>query len=613
MQGISGIIELDPRRDPVARQSELAARMRRTWPGSEVSTVAAGPAALGRADLAGPAVGRRDPAPWTLGDDCWVVADARLDGREALRSKLRRSSLGPFPADVANETLILAAYLEHGAAFVDGLLGDFAIVIWDRPRGRVLAARDPFGVRALYWSQDPRTETLVFASVPTLVRSLVPGQGDWNELAVADYLLFGTNQDPATTLLGEVSRLPPATVRTWEAGASRARRYWHLPVEDVDEDDLAAPPHRLLEALREAVRDRTSDGPVSSLLSGGLDSTSVMATAAQLGVEPVTHHFGYRTLIEDREPMWARRAAAGIGLAMKTHWLDDFLAFDGTVLGDGSGRAGAEPSDVAFEGMFRELDRRVGEGPRTVLTGQGGDPVLVPQGRYFLDALRERKLGKAFRYVAGSLVRDRRLPPLGLLGAWQRSRHLRNLFADFPEWLAPDFVRDLDLRSRWTWYWLERAAEVHHPTHPRTAAVLADIEWPSFFERHAATVRETPLELRHPLFDLRVVREVLRSPPVPWCLDKRLLREAMAGILPESVRRRHKTPLLGNPIHRLGTQLQAVRSSFTECSSGLDRFVDLDRYHPLFAVPSVMGGRMDEPTRRPIGLAVWIGRTQRVA
>jgi len=104
-----------------------------------------------------------------------------------------------------------------------------------------------------------------------------------------------------------------------------------------------------------------------------------------------------------------------------------------------------------------------------------------------------------------------------------------------------------NLRERWRE--LQEWPKTGHPLHPIGLAGLSSKFWSGVFESEDTAWTGVPVELRAPLLDQRLLRFLLlRVPPVPWCMDKELLREAMRGLLPEAVRARPKTPFLGDSI-----------------------------------------------------------------
>jgi asparagine synthase (glutamine-hydrolysing) len=178
--------------------------------------------------------------------------------------------------------VILELYLRHGDAFLDHLRGMFAIAIFDRRRGpgreRLLLARDHFGIKPLVYVAVPGG--LIFASElkALLASSRVPPIID--PLALQDYLAFGSVGRPRTILAG-VQTLPPAHLMIVEGSAIRVSRYWSLGGDRVS-GVRSLPMPELVEIVRTALdqsleRQLVADVPVGAFLSGGIDSSLLVA------------------------------------------------------------------------------------------------------------------------------------------------------------------------------------------------------------------------------------------------------------------------------------------------------------------------------------------------
>jgi len=185
--------------------------------------------------------------------------------------------------------VIVHAWEEWGEACVDRFRGMFAFVVHDARRDCLFGARDRLGVKPLYYTHLP-DGTFAFASemksllvLPTLARSLDP-------LAVEDYFAYGYVPEPRS-IYKQISKLEPGFRFLHErGGASRLRlsRYWDVPFEPVAVADEAAAAGELVERLREAVRIRmVAEVPLGAFLSGGVDSSSVVALMAGLDPKPV--------------------------------------------------------------------------------------------------------------------------------------------------------------------------------------------------------------------------------------------------------------------------------------------------------------------------------------
>jgi asparagine synthase (glutamine-hydrolysing) len=183
-------------------------------------------------------------------------------------------------------------YEEHGESFVDHLSGMFAIALWDARRKRLLVVRDRLGIKPVYFREQDGL--LVYASE---VKALLQAPGVRAELDPAglrDHLSVGYSVAPQTIFKG-VRKLPPATMLVWEAGELRTRRYWSIPEEtryDLNEDDWAV---LVREEFGKAVSSHmVSDVPIGAFLSGGIDSSAVVACMAAETGDPVnTYSIGY--------------------------------------------------------------------------------------------------------------------------------------------------------------------------------------------------------------------------------------------------------------------------------------------------------------------------------
>lgn len=201
-----------------------------------------------------------------------------------LRAELQ--GRGHVFASEGDTEVVLKAYREWGTDFVDHLVGMFAVAIVERDTGRVVLARDRLGIKPLYVAET--ADALRFAS--TLPALLAGGGVDTSidPVALHHYLTFHSVVPPPRTILNGVRKLPPATVRVVEAdGRTRDHRYWTASFErapsraDWSERDWQDALHQ---SLITAVRRRmVADVPVGVLLSGGLDSSLVVALLANEG------------------------------------------------------------------------------------------------------------------------------------------------------------------------------------------------------------------------------------------------------------------------------------------------------------------------------------------
>lgn len=203
----------------------------------------------------------------------WIIFNGEIYNFRELRRELE--SLGHPFATATDTEVLLKAYSQWGEECVDLLRGIFAFGIWDSGRGKVFLARDQLGVKPLYY--HAKADTLVFGSeVRALLQSGI-AERRLRPSGVRSYLAFGSVQDPQTLIVGIESLLPGHTL-TFARSQATVRRYWKLPTRQrgaVRTEEAHSAVHAM---LREATRvQMVSDVPLGAFLSGGIDSTAVVA------------------------------------------------------------------------------------------------------------------------------------------------------------------------------------------------------------------------------------------------------------------------------------------------------------------------------------------------
>ncbi|QDV39715.1 asparagine synthase (glutamine-hydrolyzing) [Tautonia plasticadhaerens] len=281
--------------------------------------------------------------------------------------------------------VLVHLYEELGDRLVDRLRGMFAFALWDRPRGKLLLARDRLGIKPLYVYRDG--EKVLFGSELKAILAHGPGLDiAVDPEALEDYLAFGFVPGPRSILKG-IEKLPPAHVleaRTVPWGQHR-RRYWAL---DFEPDDRPTP-EQWQEAIRakvdEAVRAHlVADVPVGAFLSGGLDSSVVVALGADGSPEPPrTFSIGFLEEAFSELP-YARQVADRFG----TRHSEQVVTPDAAELLDELAFYFDEPfADASAVPTFL-VSRLARRGVKVVLSGDGGDEAFGGYARYRHD-LRE--------------------------------------------------------------------------------------------------------------------------------------------------------------------------------------------------------------------------------
>jgi asparagine synthase (glutamine-hydrolysing) len=234
----------------------------------------------------------------------WIVYNGELYNFREVRAKLQQEGL--HFSSYSDTEVILKAYGHWGDKCLQEFRGMFAFAIWDAPHQRLFVARDPMGIKPLYFWQSDRY-FLFSSEVRTLLGTgLVPRRID--SAGLVNYLTFGSLYDPNTLIEG-VNALPPGHCLTWEKGQVKQVHCWDLigpnpgepELNDHDQSCDGAEAKRgqceseIADLLDESVRMQlVSDVPVGVFLSGGIDSSSLVAILSRSGVRPSTFSIVFR-------------------------------------------------------------------------------------------------------------------------------------------------------------------------------------------------------------------------------------------------------------------------------------------------------------------------------
>lgn len=546
--------------------------------------------------------GERQPA--SLDGRYWIVADARLDCREELISDLRQSER-EVNSSAPDCELILKAYASWNTACIDYLRGDFSFAIWDATHKQLFCARDHFGIKPFYYAQVG--EIFLFSNTLNCIRLHPCISSELNDRAIGDFLLFGLNCDNTTTSFHDIQRLPPAHTLTVLPHGIQRRCYWTPPTDGW----IRYPkPQEYVENLKflldEAVRDRLRTDRVGILLSGGLDSSSVAAMARGISerssraMEIQAYTYVYEWLIHDREGDFARAVADFLRIPIKFIALDNAQLFDRC---NDLGLIGPEPVDTPFLAAISDAYRVISADCRVLLSGEGSDNLMDFQMWPYVEDLRQRGEWRQILTDVAHYAWVRPFPWRGI-----RTRGMRLLGKDpdeanFPDWLSPEFSQRANLPDRWREQNQLPASWAAHPIHPRGHGSLALPLWASMFEQEDPGGTGYPVETRYPFLDLRLVNFLLAIPPFPWFFKKTLLREAMKGRLPEPIRTRSKTPLLGDPVSAQLRLAGIDRLKAIPWCPGLDRYVE----RSALVAPHIKMKREElVVSLRPYHLNIWL-------
>jgi asparagine synthase (glutamine-hydrolysing) len=458
---------------------------------------------------------------------------------------------------------IVHAYEEWGDACVDRFRGMFAFAIWDAADRRLLLVRDRLGIKPLYWARVG--DTLLFASE---IKSIL-ASGLIEPRVCEDALpeMLGTRYVSGSgTLFQNIQKLLPGHQLAFHRGGVRIREYWDVPTNRLlpSEQQDVVPRFRAL--LRESVRLRLmSDVPLGMFLSGGIDSSAIAALMAGMIDRPVQT---FSVAFEDRafnELEYSREAARAIGADAHEVVINDrdfFGALPRLVWHEDEPIA--HPSSVPLY-FVSELARRH---VTVVLTGEGSDELLGGYGKYPRIAwnwragtVYERLLPRVVRRAVSERI-VRHLP--GRAGRYARRSFLgmertseAMCFDNFASVRLSDQQRLFAAGRRpalqWTHLYGPSAAYFDHPNGQSTLLdrlLYTDIKTylVELLMKQDQMSMAASIESRVPFLDHKLVEFAARLPDA-WKLSnwtgKRVLREAMKGVVPESILNR---PKMGFPV-----------------------------------------------------------------
>jgi asparagine synthase (glutamine-hydrolysing) len=487
-----------------------------------------------------------------------IVFNGEILNYRELRAELIQQG-DTFRTGSDTEVLLLL-YARHGPEMVSRLRGMFAFAIWDEARRHLFAARDPFGIRPFYYAIA--NGVCRFASQ---VKALLAGGGlepTPDPAGHVGFLLFGYVPEPFT-LHCQIRSLPAGHTLTVSAEGFRLARYFDVSGALAAAADRPAPagPEARRALLREALLDSVrhhlvADVPVGIFLSAGLDSTVLLALAAELAgpaLHSVTLGFPECRGGEADETGLAEDSARRFGASHATHWIgaEDFEADHDKLL--------AAMDQPSIDGVNTYFVARAAarSGIKVALSGLGGDELFgsypsfgqIPRLVRRLGPLRSAPLlGRALRRVSAPALRRLTSPKYaGLLeyGTDYGGAYLlrRGLFMpwELPGLLDPDMVREgwraLDPLTR-----LERTTEGVPTARAKVSALeltwymrgqlLRDADWAGL--AHS-------VEVRPPMVDSELLLRLAPMIVSPQPPTKSELADCLGGALPPAIRQRRKT------------------------------------------------------------------------
>ena len=513
----------------------------------------------------------------------WITFNGEIYNHADVRAELEAH--GHRYRTKSDTETIVHAYEQWGEACVDRFRGMFAFAIWDAPRKRLLLVRDRLGIKPLYWARTG--DALLFASEikAILASDLVQAQPNY---AVLPEVLSTRYTSGSDTLFKGINKLLPGHLLVFEQGETTIRQYWDLPRREGSPKGLryrtgetrdvrpnggsaglqacTAPVARFRELLEESVRRRLmSDVPLGMFLSGGIDSSAIAAIMARMIDRPLQT---FSVAFKDRafnELEYAREVARAIDADSHEIVIDDrdfFGALPKLVWHEDEPIAHTSSVPLYF------VSKLAREHVTVVLTGEGSDELLAGYGKYPRVAFNwragtvyERVMPPALRHsIAHGIVPrlPRALARYATRSFLAMDRSPEAMFfdnfasirlGDQQRLLAPDFRAAVTRQSAYdpsmsyfnalngTSTFLDRLLYTDIKTYLVELLMKQD-----------QMSMATSIESRVPFLDHKLV-EYAAALPDDWKLQgwttKRVLREAMKGLLPESILNR---PKMGFPV-----------------------------------------------------------------
>ena len=499
----------------------------------------------------------------------WTVLNGEIFNYRELRRTLEARGHAFYTH--SDTEVIVHLYEQYGDDFVDHLNGQFAIALWDAERRRLLLARDRTGIRPLFHASEGGR--LWFGSEVKALLAVQPQLGVLDPHGVAQALTYWGAIDPGT-VFRDVSSVPPGHVLALEADGRRTlRRYWDWEFPELQDGRQQRPFGSIDEAagaLRELLVDAVrlqlrADVPVGAYLSGGLDSSGVVALIRHYTNNPLrTFSVAFEDAEFDESDFQARMVAH-LGTehtTLRCTRRDIGEAFPQLI--EHTEAPVLRTAGVPLMLLAGDVQRH---GFRVVLTGEGADEVF---GGY--DLFKEAKVRRFWARQPGSTWRPRLFERLygylahspvanaamaqSFFGRGMEHRD-RAVFAHLPRWttsqralafFSPEWRAQVDGWDPLATFeatlppaighWSPLARDQYVEAHSLLASYLLPMQGDRPAMAHS-------VEGRYPFLDHRVVEFGNRLPDhwkIRGLTEKDVLRRALAGLLPEDIRRRTKQP-----------------------------------------------------------------------
>jgi len=498
--------------------------------------------------------------PMTNHRGLWITADCRIDNRDDLKQEFQKRGLweGLHTSTPCDAAYILLSYELWQEEAPNHLLGDFAFAIWDEKNQKLFCARDQIGIKSFVYHWDGKK--FLFGSEMKQIFQDPSVSTEWNQAHLAEQLIHCHSNREETPYLA-IQRLPAAHKLSIREGLFEMKRYWHWDPreEPLSKASLEENSEIFFKLFEDAVRVRlrVPDGlRAGSLLSGGLDSSSIVSVAASTQKNPAfpvfTLHFpeanaaaGAKNRKSVDESKYSQAVIQKYGLEPHRIEIKGWGPFENLtenlrVLE----RMPISPNFAYLHFLFMQAGQR---NIRVMLHGDGGDELFLTlfpvwfrelkKGNgslFFKEWSARRKLwGTSYRILFDSVLRN-------LFPEWIKMPYQRLTRKAVPDWIDPVFAKEIGLRDR-------AEKDFKWKTSLMASSSFGILTWllrnrlALYLEFLSQSQAAAHLEVRCPFLDLRLLRF---SATLPWDqkirggVSKFLLRNALHSYLPTEVRNR---------------------------------------------------------------------------
>lgn len=468
----------------------------------------------------------------------WIIYNGEVYNYRELREELE--AMGHRFYTRTDTEVLLHAYEEYGEDCVKRFNGMFSLAIFDRSARRLFLARDHFGIKPLYYHHDGDGSFLFASEIKALLEW--PGlKRAANDEIVYEYLLYGWHEHRPETFFQGIKKLPAAHYMVVDETGIRIERYWDISIQQESADnDFPHEAREFGDLLEDSVQRRLiSDVPVGSCLSGGLDSSAIVCIMDRLLKKsvPESEAIGDRLKtfsavypgehLDEREYIdeVLRETDAEGNFIFPAH--DDFFAeLEKFVYHQEEPFVSTGP--YAQWCVMRDVARKV----KVVIDGQGADELMAGYTPYFFVYFQQLKSEHRYLTMLREMLaaRDVALP---FFRNYLSDRFKPGRKVEARSLVAPGFYEGFqpDRRQR-------------HAAKSLRGRLYEDVfvhSLPALLRYEDKNSMAFSVESRVPFLDPRLVEYIFSLPPEAiigsgW--NKRVMREALAGILPEKIRRR---------------------------------------------------------------------------